>query len=228
MEVKKIQAKRTELICVLDKSGSMHRLRSDTIGGYNAYIKDQLDEEGYTGVSLILFDTGYEKIYENIDINTVPELDETVYVPGGMTSLNDAIGITLTESLKRHTEMDEDKCPDNVVVAILTDGHENTSKEYTTPRIKELISFFEKEHDWKFIYLATNQDAFDVGRTMGFDKNNSVTYSNSDIGTRSAFQNVSMYSKQARCVDTDSLKASFCQESEVNLDEKFKAVKKDC
>ena len=105
----------------------------------------------------------------------------------------------------------------------MTDGYENTSSEYSTPQIKELIAKFEKEYDWKFIYLATNQDAFAVGQTMGFSKNNSVTYSNSEIGTRSAFQNMSKYSKQARCCDMDSLKMSFCAESEANLDDKFKA-----
>jgi len=217
---------KTEAICILDRSGSMAGTEDDSIGGYNAFIKKQREDKDETKLTLVLFDDNYDVIYENVDINNVENLNNETYVPRGMTALNDAIGRTLVTARERHLKMSEDERPTNVVVAILTDGRENSSKEYTTQKIKDLVKKYEKEYDWKFIYLAANQDAFVVGQSYGFDRGNTLNFADSGGGRRMAFANVSQYTKMAKSLDTESLKACYSDESiritENNMDEDFK------
>lgn len=224
---KEKQAVRTEAICILDRSGSMAGTEADSIGGYNTFLKKQREDEDETRVTLVLFDHEYKVLYENVDINSVEDLNNETYIPRGSTALNDSIGRTLVTARERHLNMPENERPTNVVVAILTDGHENCSREYTTDKIKTLVKKYEKEYDWKFIYLAANQDAFAVGQNYGFDRGNTLNFADSGSGRRMAFANVSNYTRMSKSLDTESLKACYSQESirinEDNMDEDFKA-----
>lgn len=190
----------TEIVCILDRSGSMDSVANDAIGGFNTFLKEQQKMKGKANITTALFDHEYILLHDNVDIQNIPELNKDTYIPRGMTRLNDAIGRTLTTITERIEKTKEKYRPNKVVVAILTDGYENDSKEFNTEKIKEMITKQEKENKWEFIYLGANQDAFAVGSTYGFHKNNSINFNSSDIGTRCAFANVTNYVKTIRTV----------------------------
>lgn len=166
----------TEILCILDRSGSMTTIKNDTIGGFNSFIKDQKEVEGAARLTLAQFDGQYEIVYQGLDIQEVPNLDSTVFVPRGSTALLDAIGKTLTEQKAR---IQKDAWADKVIVVILTDGEENSSREYNFDTIKTLTQSAQNEQ-WSFIYLGANQDAFSVAANFGID-------------TKSALNSVSSY-----------------------------------
>lgn len=166
----------TEILCILDRSGSMASIKNDTIGGFNSFIKDQKEVEGAARLTLAQFDGQYEIVYQGLDIQEVPNLDSTVFVPRGSTALLDAIGKTLTEQKAR---IQKDAWADKVIVVILTDGEENSSREYNFDTIKTLTQSAQNEQ-WSFIYLGANQDAFSVAANFGID-------------TKSALNSVSSY-----------------------------------
>ncbi len=156
--------KKTELICIVDRSGSMQSMKDDAIGGFDAMIKNQKVIEGEMFVTLVTFDDRAETIYQALPLDHVPSL---MLEPRGSTALLDAIGMTL---LKQNERILKDGDADLVIVAILTDGQENASREYKIERVQELIKQAE-EKKWEFIYLGANQDAFSVAQSMGFSAN---------------------------------------------------------
>ena len=154
--------KRTEIVFILDRSGSMNRIKDDAIGGYNSFIKDQLALDGEERVRLVLFDDKVE-IFEGLH-----ELDEKTYVPRGATALLDAIGIGVADVKESLSLIDSDEEVD-VIVAIMTDGQENASKEYTKQAINEIISE-QTEKGWQFIFLGANIDAVGTARDLGINE----------------------------------------------------------
>ena len=170
--------KTVEVVCILDRSGSMDSIIDDSIGGFNAFLKEQKKLPGKAKLSVVLFDDQYEKLYDRIKIKEAEELTSETYVPRGMTALYDAIGKTIT-SMKV-----KDSKP--VVIAILTDGEENASKEYTIEKINKLIKE-KRDLGWEFIFLAANQDAFAVGGQLGIDAGSTFSYVADGAGTRCAY-----------------------------------------
>lgn len=149
---------KAELICIVDRSGSMQSMKEDAEGGFNAMITKQRQIEGELFITLVTFDDVVETVYE---AKPVFEVAELVIEPRGSTALFDAIGRTLlTQNQRIHGNADK------VIVAIITDGHENASREYKLEQIKTLIKQAE-EKDWEFIYLGANQDAFAEGQKFG-------------------------------------------------------------
>lgn len=181
----------TEIGIVLDKSGSMGGLRSDTIGGFNTFIEDQKKEPGEANVSLINFNDELEKVYKCEDIKLVADLTEKNYVPGGMTALYDGIG-TMIDTLKGDIDKrnDIDK-PGKVIVVIVTDGYENASKEYDAEKIKKQIKDLEDNHNWAFLYLGANQDAFKTGGSLGMSAGRSAGWQASASGSQKMYKTVS-------------------------------------
>lgn len=179
--------KKTEIMCVIDKSGSMEPVLEDTINGFNDFLKKQKETNlnDKVNFTLILFDAKYHVLYNGININEVPSLTKEEYKTGGMTALYDAIGIGIDILLDR---IDENS---NVVFATLTDGFENQSKEYNQEFIKNKIK--EKEEDgWNFIFLAANQDAIMTGiRQFGLTDDKSFSYEHDKEGVEMAFNNIS-------------------------------------
>jgi hypothetical protein len=161
--------KKTHIICVLDRSGSMKKIMADSIGGFNSFIEKQKELPDEATLSVYIFDDEIEIIRENIDIKEVKPITEYEWFPRGMTSLYDAIGTAINKE-KKHID-DETK----VLVCVVTDGDENNSKEYNQSDIKTMISDCEK-NDWTFIFLAANQDACFVGKSLGFAAGNTFTY----------------------------------------------------
>ena len=161
---------------VLDKSGSMGSCVTDTIGGFNTYIqKLKEDKKSSYSFSLTLFDTSFENRHVAVDLAKVPELTHNTYIPGGMTALYDAIGKTVTAVEGSSKEYDR------VLTVIMTDGQENSSREYRLSMVKDLITRKEKE-GWTFVFLGADISAFAVGDSIGTQTANSVVYNTQNMG----------------------------------------------
>lgn len=165
---------KTQIICILDRSGSMSRIMDDSIGGFNQFLKEQKELPDEATLTVALFDNQYELLYNNIDIKNVKDITRKEWSPIGMTALYDAIGKTINDVKANHAKLGVE-APAKVLVCIITDGHENASKEYILNDIQRLIGDCEK-NDWNFIYLAANQDAFAVGSSFGVSAGNTFNY----------------------------------------------------
>ena len=181
----------TEIVLVLDKSGSMASVLDDTIGGFNTFLKEQKELPGKAVFTLALFDTSYSLKYNGVPIKEVYELNERTYVPGGLTALYDSTGRTIIELGSRIDKMDDDKKPEKVIFVILTDGDENASQEITHEQVSEMIKHQTEKYKWDFIFLGANQDAFKTSAGLGIHRGATMTYAPSAKGTQSAFKSVS-------------------------------------
>lgn len=165
---------KTHIICILDRSGSMSSIMSDSIGGFNTFLKKQKELPDEATITVALFDDQYELLYDNIDIKKAEELTSAEWFPRGMTALYDAIGKTINTE-KRNFEKLGNEAPAKVLCVVVTDGEENSSREYRIDDIKKLIKDCETD-DWNFMYLAANQDAFAVGGGFGISYGNTYNY----------------------------------------------------
>ena len=187
----------TEIVCVLDRSGSMNSIIDDAIGGFNTFLQDQKElDEGMARMTIAMFDDDYELICESKDIQDVEDFTRNTYVPRGSTALNDAIGKTITTVGEIFNKRDKKDKPDNVVFVILTDGRENASREYQIDRVKELIGQNEKDNNWKFIFLSSDVDAFTQGSSFGISHTSHMVKTGK--GTRSAYNYLSSSVKTCR------------------------------
>lgn len=186
----------TEILIILDRSGSMHALTKDVIGGFNSFIDSQRTLPGEARVTLVQFSDASSLIYEAKPLAEVGEM--TTFKPGGSTALLDAIGQTLDRQGKR---IAGEKWAKSVVVVIITDGEENASHEYSNARIREMIAHAEN-HDWKFIYLGANQDAFAVGTSLGISKGMTMSYAANAVGTQTMYSTVDAFVRTARTPST--------------------------
>lgn len=175
---------KTHIICVLDSSGSMSSIMSDSIGGFNTFLKQQKELPDEATITVALFDShnNYQILYDNVDIKEAKDLTSKEWYPRGMTALYDAIGKTINADKSRLERLGRE-APAKVLVCVVTDGQENDSEEYKLEDIKKLIKSCEKQ-DWNFIYLAANQDAFVVGTSFGISAGNTHTYTASAAGVR--------------------------------------------
>lgn len=154
----------TDITLVVDRSGSMARSRRDAEGGVNAFIAEQAGKPGEALLTLVQFDTEYEFLHKGVPISDVP--DYTLH-PRGMTALLDAVGRAINETGERLANMDEEDRPGLVIFVVLTDGHENASREFSKADIKEMIEHQQETYGWHFTFLGANQDAFAEAARMG-------------------------------------------------------------
>jgi uncharacterized protein YegL len=178
----------TELVFILDKSGSMSGLESDTIGGYNSMLKKQKDIEGECRITTVLFNNNYRLLHDRIDIKAVGEMTEKEYYVGGMTALLDAVGKTIhkIDNAQKHTA--EDYRAEKVIFVIITDGLENASREYTAKKIKALIEKQKEKYAWEFIFLGANIDAVETAESYGISADRAVDYLADSEGTELNFK----------------------------------------
>jgi len=170
----------TKVVFVVDRSGSMSSIAKDMEGGFKSFIEDQKKNNvGQCDVSLYQFDTQYDVVFENRDIQS--EFKYTL-VPRGSTAMNDAIGKTINTVGETLSKMNEADRPDRVLFVIVTDGEENASKEFTTKQVKELIDRQSNDYNWTFTYLGANQDAWAVGAAMGISKDAVLNYAANTSG----------------------------------------------
>lgn len=179
----------TEIICILDRSGSMSGLESDTMGGFNAFVKRQREEQGRARLTLVLFDDQYEVPLEHVDIQNVPVLTERLYYVRGSTALLDAIGRTVSKVRRRIAASHATERPAHVVVMVFTDGYENCSREYTPHQVKQLITATQKE-GWEYVFLGADIDAFHSSDALAMQQGSASRVAKSSRGVQEAYAKV--------------------------------------
>ena len=181
----------TELVFILDKSGSMAGLESDTIGGYNAMLKKQQEQPGEAIVTTVLFDDKYELLHDRINIKGIKPITEKEYFVEGCTALLDAIGKTIKkiDNAQKHTS--EEEQAEKVMFVITTDGMENASKEYNYNKIKAMVEKQKEKYGWEFIFLGANIDAAETAGRFGISAERAANYHADSEGTNLNFEVVS-------------------------------------
>ena len=186
------------IAALLDRSGSMESIAADMCGGFDAFIATERQHPGTTLVTLAQFDDRYEVVYENQPIGAVPALR---IEPRGMTALLDSIGRFVTEIGAGLAALPEGDRPGEVTVLVITDGHENSSHEWTDEAVRQLIAQQETQYSWDFVFLGANMDAVDVGTNLGFAPGKSLTFDADGDAVRGAWDAVSAYSARKRGPD---------------------------
>lgn len=203
IEEEVVSNERTHIHCVLDRSGSMISIIDDSIGGLNAFLEEQKKLSDEATISIALFDHEYELFQDVIDIKNVENLTRKNWQPRGSTALYDAIGKSVNDLKNKFAKLGDEK-PDKVLICVVTDGYENSSREFTSDIVKKLITDCETKDDWAFVYLGANQDAFDVGTLMGFSGGNTFSYmANADGVTNMSMQVNSVTSSYRTMSRTD-------------------------
>lgn len=179
----------TEIVFLLDRSGSMAGLESDTIGGFNAFVKKQSHLEGSTIVTAVLFDDKYEVVWNGMDSTKVKLTDEEYYVRG-CTALLDAVGKTILNVGHRLSRTNKDKAPGKVIFVITTDGLENASSEFTYDKVRELIHHQQDKYNWEFIFLGANIDAAKEANSIGISQQDAYNFEASEDGVESMYNTV--------------------------------------
>ena len=173
----------TEIVFILDRSGSMSGLESDTIGGFNSLIEKQKKEEGAALVSTVLFSGASAVIHDRVPIQEVPPMTEKDYIVGGCTALLDAIGGAIHHIGNIHKYARSEDVPQHTLFVITTDGMENASRLYDSREIKDMIQRQKKQHGWEFLFLGANIDAVTTADRLGIAKSRAVTYRSDRLGT---------------------------------------------
>jgi len=181
----------TELVFILDRSGSMSGLESDTIGGYNAMLKKQQQEPGEATVTTVLFDDEYQLLHDRINIKGISPITEKEYFVRGTTALLDAIGKTIHKIHNAQQNTSHEHRADKVLFVITTDGRENASREYTYPKIKEIVERQKAKYGWEFIFLGANIDAIATAAGLGISADRAANYHADSQGTQLNYEAVS-------------------------------------
>ncbi|MBR1659374.1 MAG: VWA domain-containing protein [Oscillospiraceae bacterium] len=173
----------TELVCILDRSGSMAGLESDTVGGFNALIEKQRREDGLCYVSTILFNNESTVLHDRVPLEQVRAMAPGDYVPGGCTALLDAIGGAIRHIGNIHKYARPEDVPEHTVFVITTDGMENASRRYGYGEVKTMLERQKEEHGWEFLFLAANIDAAETAASIGISRDRAANYRSDGAGT---------------------------------------------
>jgi len=176
----------TEIVVILDRSGSMYSIRDDTIGSFNSFLEDQIKEPGFANFTLVQFDDKYEVVCSGKNIKDVFPLTRTAYVPRGSTALLDAIGRTINEVGARLSGMTEVDRPGKVICTIITDGQENSSVEFTRSAILNMITHQREAYKWEFIFLSADENGIQDAHSLGISLNNTALFGANSHGISSA------------------------------------------
>lgn len=176
---------------VLDRSGSMSNVVSDTIGGFNTFLDGQKKAPGEATVTLVQFDGLYELVYKARPIGEAPALTTETFVPRGSTALLDAIGRTINETGEFLNGLADSDKPSKVIFVVLTDGFENASHQFTSQKISEMIAHQRDAYQWEFVFLAANQDAITSAAHIGIGAANAMSYAANATGVNAAFSSLS-------------------------------------
>ena len=191
----------TELVFIIDKSGSMSGLESDTIGGFNSLIKKQKKEEGDALVSVVFFNDNQDVVLDRVDINKVKELTEDDYVCMSCTALLDAVGDSIKHIRNIHKYARKEDIPEKTVFVIMTDGLENASEKYRYHDVKRLIERAKEESKWEFLFLGANIDAIGEAKNIGIEEDYAVEFCCDEEGIELNYEAVSDAVKMMRCCD---------------------------
>jgi len=220
----------TELVVVIDRSGSMSSVASDAIGGFNSFLKAQQELPGEANLSVVQFNTEIETYADGAGVKAVKPLTSTSYVPSGMTALYDAVGIQITKIGERLAKMAEADRPAKVIFAILTDGQENSSREYSGSKVAEMIKHQRDKYNWEFVFLAAGEEAFKEAQTLGMDLSKTIKFMNTGANQQASYDTMNTYTSNLRSLDAV---AAAAYSSNTNLQKMFddgvddETVKKD-
>lgn len=194
----------TELVFILDRSGSMYNLVSDTIGGFNSMIESQKKEPGEAYVTTVLFDDQYELLHDHVNLKEIQPITDKEYYTRGCTALLDAVGKTINSIGVRLNNTPEGERPDKVIFVITTDGYENSSKEFNKTQIKDMIEHQQNKYSWTFMFLGANMNAVGEAKNLGINTDFARTYTANNVGTQSVYNSVSKAINVMRCIDFDA------------------------
>ena len=186
----------TEVVFILDRSGSMAGLESDTIGGFNGLLAKQKQEEGEAYISTVLFDDRCEVIYDRVAVDKIEPMTDKQYYVRGCTALLDAVGEAIHHIGNIHKYAREEDRPEKTLFVIITDGYENASRRYDYAKVKAMIEHQQEKYGWEFLFLGANIDAAAEARKMGIRKERAVRYENDEQGVSKNFEAVS----EAMCI----------------------------
>ena len=194
--------KHTEIIFVIDKSGSMSNLVGDTIGGFNGFIESQKAIDGKATLTTVLFDTSYKTLHDGVDLKEVKVMTSADYIACGGTAMLDAIGDTINRVQDRHDELGSER-PEEVLFVITTDGEENSSRKFTKSQIEKMIKHQTNGHGWKFMFLGANMDAVKEAANIGISREYATGYTYTSKGVNDVYATMSCVTSSIRGV-TDS------------------------
>ena len=189
----------TEMVFILDRSGSMQGLERDTIGGFNAMIEKQKKVEGEACVSTVLFDHESVVLHDRVDIRDIRPMTDEEYTVRGCTALLDAIGGAIHHIGNVHKYARNEDVPEKTVFVIITDGMENASRRYTAERVKQMIEKEKTKYGWEFLFLGANIDAVETAKHFGINEKRAVSYRSDSVGTGLNYEVVSEAMCAMRC-----------------------------
>ena len=188
----------TELVFVLDRSGSMHGKEQDVIGGFNNLIDKQKGVEGEAFVTAVLFDSYYEKLYDRVNLREIPALTDSVYTVRGSTALLDAVGKTIDDVGARLAQTPEQERPSKVIFVITTDGMENASREYSALQVKNMVEHQKTKYSWEFLFLGADIDAAGTACRIGIAEDRSARIRNNARGWAAGYNAMERFITSAR------------------------------
>ena len=212
----------TEIVFILDRSGSMGGLEKDTIGGYNSMIAKQKNEEGEALISTVLFDNETEVLHDRVPLSKIEPITEKEYFVRGSTALLDAVGGAIHHIGNVHKYAREEDVPEKTLFIITTDGMENSSREYSYAKVKKMVERQKEKYNWEFIFLGANIDAVSVANQFGVDRSRAVRYECDSAGTALNYKVMSKMVSCARaCGSSAEMAAAF------DADEMLSDIRKD-
>ena len=182
----------TEIVYILDRSGSMGGLESDTIGGYNSMMEKQKKIGKNAVVSTVLFDDQCEVLHDRISIDQIGKMTDEQYYVRGCTALLDAVGGAISHIGNIHKYARKEDRPEKTIFIITTDGMENASENYSYDRIQKMIKRQQEKYGWEFIFIGANIDAYEEAQKFGIKKERAVNYVHDEVGTANIYAGVSM------------------------------------
>ena len=205
----------TELVFIIDRSGSMSGLETDTIGGFNGLLEKQKREEGEAYVSVVLFDDRMDVLYDRVDIRKVEPMNDTQYYVRGCTALLDAVGSAIHHIGNIHKYAREEDVPEKTLFIITTDGMENASRAYSYDKVRSMIERQKEKYHWEFLFLGANIDAVKVAGRFGIKASRAARYEHDEAGTRLNYDVMSKAVSYARCAASAADMASAFDEDEL-------------
>ena len=217
---KEIRNNTTELVFILDRSGSMAGLEADTIGGFNSMLEKQKKQDGKCYVSTILFDHETQVVHDRVELSSVRPMTENDYFVRGSTALIDAIGSSIHHIANIHKYARPEDVPQNTMFVITTDGMENASRKYSSSEVKKMIEKEKEKYGWEFIFIGANIDAVETAKHFGINSDRAVNYHADSKGTDVLYSTVSAAVSNMRAC------APMQADWSKNLNEDFKSRKR--
>lgn len=213
----------TEIVFILDRSGSMGGLESDTIGGYNSLIDKQKKEEGEAIVSTVLFDDRVEFLHDRISLDKINPMTDKDYYVRGCTALLDAMGMAIHYVKKAQKHMNEEERPEKTLFIITTDGQENSSKKYTYDKVKKMIEKRKVKGGWEFLFLGANIDAIEEANKFGIAKERAVNFKCDKKGTAINYRVLGETLSKVRSCSADVMCEALSSDWKKEIEEDYKS-----